>query len=394
MSDLRIAGAEIFIIPAGAQRQPVLRLHTDSGITGLGEAAVGFAIGALGAAGMIEDLVNHLILGEDPFAVEHLWQEMYDHSFWAKGGGSVTFAAISAIETALLDIKGKALGLPVYELIGGKCRDRLRTYCNGWSFTARTAEEFADAARLVIDQGWTALKMYPLANPKMPNDTFTTVRHVSGRHLEREEAELAVARVAAVRRAIGPEVQLMLDVSGEVTPGDMIRLARRFAEHDILFLEEPSDAMDPAGIRRVRDQVSIPIAAGERVSSRYGFRQLFEHEAVDIAQPDLGNTGGILESKKIAAMAEAFNVRVAPHVCGGPVLNAASVQLSASLPSVLIHELYPFRHPDHFAYVDRAPEREVRDGMLPVRDEPGLGISLREEVVTLHRRAVCGAVPG
>ena len=392
MSSLRITGAEVFVVPAGAQRQPVLRLHTDSGITGVGEAAVGFAIGALGAAGMIEDLVNHLILGQDPFAVEHLWQEMYDHSFWAKGGGSVTFAAISAIETALLDIKGKALGLPVYELIGGKCRDRLRTYCNGWSFTAQQPEEFADAARRVIDQGWSALKMYPLANPKTSNDTFTTVRHVSGRHLEREDAELAVARVAAVRRAIGPDVQLMLDVSGEVTPGDMIPLARRFAEYDILFLEEPSDAMDPAGIRRVRDNVPIPIAAGERVTSRYGFRQLFEREAVDIAQPDLGNTGGILESKKIAAMAEAFNVRVAPHVCGGPVLNAASLHLSASLPSMLIHELYPFRHPDHFAYVDRAPEKDVKEGYLPVRDDPGLGIALREETVAPHRRAVCGVI--
>lgn len=392
MSNLRITGAEVFVVPAGAQRQPVLRLHTDAGVTGLGEAAVGFAIGALGAAGMIEDLVNHLILGQDPFAVEHLWQEMYDHSFWAKGGGSVTFAAISAIETALLDIKGKALGLPVYELIGGKCRDTLRTYCNGWSFTARTPEEFADAARRVIDQGWTALKMYPLANPKTANDSFTTVRHVSGRHLERAEATLAVARVAAVRRAIGPDVELMLDVSGEVTPGDMILLAHRFAEHDILFLEEPSDAMDPAGIRRVRDNVPMPIAAGERATSRYGFRQLFEHEAIDIAQPDPGNTGGILESKRIAAMAEAFNVRVAPHVCGGPVLNAAGAQLSASLPSLVMQELYPFRHPDHFAYVDRAPEQDVKDGMLPVRDEPGLGIALRDAVVAPHRRAVCGVV--
>jgi galactonate dehydratase len=394
MSNLKVTGAEVFVVPAGAQRQPVLRLHTDAGITGVGEAAVGFAIGALGAAGMMEDLVNHLILGQDPFAVEHLWQEMYDHSFWAKGGGSVTFAAISAIETALLDIKGKALGLPVYELMGGKCRDTLRTYCNGWSFTARQPEEFADAARRVIDQGWTALKMYPLANPKTSNDAFTTVRHVSGRHLEREDAELAVARVAAVRRAIGPNIELMLDLSGEVTPGDMIRLARRFAEHDILFLEEPSDAMDPAGIRRVRDNVPMPIAAGERVSTRYGFRQLFELEAIDIAQPDLGNTGGLLESKKIAAMAEAFNVRVAPHVCGGPVLNAASLHLSASLPSVLIHELYPFRHPDHFAYVDRAPEQDVKDGFLPVRHEPGIGIALRDDVVAPHRRAVCGVVSG
>lgn len=392
MSGLRITGAEVFVVPAGAQRQPVVRLHTDGGITGLGEAAVGFAIGALGAAGMIEDLVNHLILGEDPFATEQLWQEMYDHSFWAKGGGSILFSAMSAIETALLDIKGKALGLPVYELIGGRCRSAVRTYANGWSFTAREPAEFAEAAKRVIDQGWTALKMYPLANPKTSGDTYTTVRHVSGRHLEREAMELAVARVAAVRRAIGPNVELMLDVSGEVTPGDIIRLARRFAEHDILFLEEPVDAMDPAGIRRVRDQVPIPIAAGERVTSRYGFRQLFEREAVDIAQPDLGNTGGILEAKKIAAMAEAFDVRVAPHVCGGPVLNAASLHLSASLPSLLIHELYPFRHPDHFAYVDRAPEKDVRAGLLPVRGDPGLGIALRNEVVMRHRRAVCGTV--
>jgi galactonate dehydratase len=182
----------------------------------------------------------------------------------------------------------------------------------------------------------------------------------------------------------------MLDMSGELTPDVIIRLARQFAQHDIYFLEEPVDPFDPEGIARVREAVDMPVAAGERVYTRYGFRRLLELRAVDIVQPDIGNAGGIMEVKKIAGMAEAFNVRIQPHVCAGPVLTAATLQLDATLTNLLIQEVYPYRIAAHFDIVDEAPERTIRNGVAPISDRPGLGIELSRHVVAPFLWATCG----
>jgi len=389
---MKITGAEIYIARIDGRHPVLVRLHTDAGVTGLGEAAVAYGVGETSAAGMIQDLVNHLVLGRDPFRIEQLYSEMYDHTFWAKGGGVMVFAGIAAIEQALWDIKGKALGVPVYELLGGKCRDEVRVYSNGWSFRANTADEFAKAAERPLKEGYTAIKMYPLANPVAPDDPFGRIRHVSQRHATREALDLAVARVKAVRKAIGPDVDLMVDLSGELTPDATIGLVERILECDLMFVEEPADAYDPVAIRRVREAVNVPIAAGERVYTRYGFRPLLELGAVDVVQPDIGNTGGIMETKKIAAMAEAYNMRIQPHVCAGPVLTAATLHLDATLTNLLIQELYPYRVAEHFDLVDEAPERTVRNGYMPVSDRPGLGVELIEANVRPHLWATCGQV--
>jgi galactonate dehydratase len=381
---MKITGAEIYIARIDGRHPVIVRLATDAGITGLGEAAIAYGLGATAAAGMIEDLFDGIVRGRDPFRIEALWSEMYDHSFWAKGGGPIVFAGISAIEQALWDIKGKALGVPVYELIGGKCRDAVRVYANGWSFRARSADEFARSAEKVVRDGYTALKMYPLANPYGGANEHGQIRHVAQRSIDRDAAELAVARVKAVRQAIGPKIDLMLDMSGELTTDAIIELGRRFEQYDILFFEEPVDPFDPEGMRRVADAVRMPIAAGERLYTRYGFRRLLELRAIAVAQPDVGNAGGILETKKIAAMAEAFNMRVQPHLCAGPVLTAATLQLDATLTNLLIQELYPYRVPEHFAIVDRAPELEVKASHMPIPDRPGLGVELVEDRVRPH----------
>ena len=299
-------------------------------------------------------------------------------SFWAKRGGPIVFAGISAIEQALWDIKGKALGVPVYELLGGKCRDRVRVYANGWSFRASTPDEFARAAERVLRDGYSALKLYPLANP-IADNPHGMIRHVSQRSIDRAATELAVARVRAVRDAIGPSVDLMLDLSGELTTDAIIALGRRFEEFDILFFEEPVDPFDLEGMRTVADTVRMPIAAGERLYTRYDFRRLLELRAAHVLQPDVGTAGGLFEVKKIAAMAEAFNLRVAPHLCAGPICTAATLQLDATLTNLLIQELYPYRVPEHFAIVDRAPELEVKDGFLSIPDRPGFGVELVRE---------------
>src|SRR5437764_15292622 len=160
---MKIESVNIYLVTAGGLHPVLVELFTDEGVTGIGEAAIAYGLGGTAAAGMIKDLAQRLLLGRDPSRIEALWSQMYDHSFWAKGGGPIVFAGISAIEQALWDIKGKVLGAPVYELLGGKCRERVRLYANGWSFRASSPDELARAAEKVVKDGYGALKMYPLA---------------------------------------------------------------------------------------------------------------------------------------------------------------------------------------------------------------------------------------
>ncbi|UCC65748.1 MAG: mandelate racemase/muconate lactonizing enzyme family protein [Anaerolineae bacterium] len=385
---MKITEAKIYLIEIGGRRPVLVQLFTDAGLSGVGEAAIAYGAGATAAAGMIKDLVESLVLGQDAFRIEPIWREMYDHSFWAKGGGPIVFAGISAVEQALWDIKGKALGVPVYEMLGGKFRDRARVYANGWSFRCLTSDDFARAAERVVKDGYTALKFYPLASPD-PASPHGLLRHVSLRSLDRDAEDLAVARVAAVRDAVGPGVDVLLDMSAELTTDAVIRLGRRVEAFDIFFLEEPVDPFDVEGLKKVSEHVHLPIAVGERLYTRYGFRPVMERGAADILQPDIGNTGGIMETKKIAAMAEAYNMRVQPHTCASPVSTAAALQLDACIANFIIQELYPYRVAEHFQIVDHAPEWDVRDSYLPIPDRPGLRVELVDERVRPFLWATC-----
>jgi galactonate dehydratase len=376
---LKVTGVRIYLIEVGGRHPVLAQVLTDKGITGVGEAAVAYGTGATAAAGMVKDLAQEFLMGKDPFAIEAIWSDMYDHSFWAKGGGPIIFAGISAIEQALWDIKGKCFGVPVYELLGGKVRDKARVYANGWSFRCVAPADFAREAERVVADGYTALKFYPLATAEL--DTDGHIRHVAHRSIDRDAENRAIESVKAVRGAIGPKVDLMLDMSAELTTDAIIRLGRRLEEYDILFLEEPVDPFDVEALKKVSDQVHIPIATGERIYTRYGFRRILELHAADVLQPDIGNTGGIMEAKKIAAMAEAYNMRIQPHNCASPVSTAAALQLDACIPNFVIQELYPYRIPEHFALVDHAPELDVRNGYVAISDRPGLGVELVEDRV-------------
>ncbi len=377
---MKITEAKIYLVEIGGRHPVLVQLFTDEGITGVGEAGIGYGTGATAAAGMIKDLAEQFILGADPFRIEALWSEMYDHTFWAKRGGPIIFAGMSAIEMALWDIKGKALGVPVYELLGGKFRDSARVYANGWSFRCDAPDDYARAAEKVIEDGYTALKFYPLGTP-IKDNPHGVFRHVSRRDIDRAFEELAVARVKAVRDAVGPKVDILIDLVAEPTADVAIRLGRRMEPLNLFLFEEPVDPFDYELLKKVSDHINLPIAAGERCYTRYDFRRLLELRAIDIAQPDIGNTGGIMETKKIAAMAEAYSVRVQPHVCGSPVATAAALQLVACIPNFIILELYPYRIPEHFAMVDHAPELEMKESHLPIPDRPGLGVELLEERV-------------
>jgi galactonate dehydratase len=385
---MHVVEAKIYLIEIGGRHPVVVQVLTDEGVSGVGDAAVAYGAGATAAAGMIKDLAEKFLLGQDPFRIEALWSEMYDHSFWAKGGGPIVFAGISAIEQALWDIKGKKLGVPVYEMLGGKFRDQARVYANGWSFRCATPVQFAREAERVVKDGYTALKFYPLAvpDPKTPDGHL---RHVSLRTIDRHAEKLAVERVKAVRNAVGPDIDIMLDMSAELTTDAIIRVGRQMEEFDIFFFEEPVDPFDVGALKKVSEQVNLPIAVGERLYTRYGFRRVMECHAADILQPDIGNTGGIMETKKIAAMAEVYGMRIQPHTCASPVATAAALQLDACIPNFVIQELYPYRIPEHFEIVDHAPERQVQNSYLPIPDQPGLGVELVAENVEPFLWAVC-----
>ena len=241
---------------------------------------------------------------------------------------------MSAIETALWDIKGKALGVPVYKLLGGKLRDNVRVYANGWSFRCRSLDDYAREAEKVVQQGYTGLKFYPLARPDV--GPHGNIKHVALRAIDKEAERWAVQSVKKIRHAIGPDIDLMVDLSAELTTDVAIRLGRQLEPFDLYFLEEPVNPFDVEALKKVSEHVNIPIAAGERLYARNGFRRVLESHAVDMVQPDPGSAGGLLETKYIAAMAEAYlHAGATPYLCQ-PSLNGRR-PATGRLPAQLCH---------------------------------------------------------
>lgn len=386
---MKITGMNIYLAKIDGRSPVIVETLTDAGITGLGEAALAYGSAAGAAAAMIAELTERFVVGRDPFRIEEIWADLYDHTFWAKGGGPVVYAAISAIEQTLWDIKARALGVPVYELLGGKMRDEVRVYANGWSFSAQTPKEIALAAEKAVAAGYDALKLYPLSEvvPDDPNGRF---RHVSQRRYDRAMRDHAVAMVGAVRSAVGPKVDIMVDMSAELTTDAIVQVGRALEEFDLLFLEEPVEPTNVAALKTVAEKLTVSIAVGERLYSRYGFREVIAAQAAGVLQPDIGNTGGLWETKKIAAMAEAYSLRVAPHVCAGPVASAVALHLDATLPNFLIQELYPFRVPEHFALVDDPVDPRVRNGKVSLPSGPGYGVNLVPARMKEHLHAQIG----
>jgi galactonate dehydratase len=383
---MKIEGVRIYLVSSGKLHPVIVEIATDAGLVGIGEAAIAYGVGGTAAAGMLKDLSERFVVGRDPARIEELWSEMHDHSFWAKGGGPIVFAAISALEQALWDIKGKALGVPIYELLGGRMRDSLRVYANGWYGRAETPDDFARAAERPLRDGYTALKCYPLAYP----DAFG-LRHVSRRAVDRDFADLAFAKVKRLRSAVGPGIELMLDLSGGLATAATIRLCKRFEELDIGWIEEPADPFDVGSLKKISESVRIPIAVGERLYTRQGFRKVLELHAADILQPDAGNTGGIMEAKKIAAMGEAYGMQVAPHNCASALSTAAAIQLSACIANFMTLEIYPY-FPEQSGYVqvlEDSPEVRISNGLLPLTDRPGLGVTLARERIAPFLFAEC-----
>ena len=357
---MKITRIETLPAPMGYRDFLICRVHTDEGLTGIGEpypAGPNTAVAAV-----IADFATWLE-GKDPRDITGLWQHLYAHSRFP--GGSIVNAAISGIEHALWDISGKAAGLPVYRLLGGKCRDRIRVYqsCGG-----ATPEQCAESAtRLIERYHYTALKMSPHP-PHAESLPWPAV------------VRAAAARLEAVRRAVGPDVEIGLDPHARIfEPIRAREMAEALKPYNPFFFEEPLRPENMDALADFKRTCPIPVATGEMLYTSFAFRELLEKRAADIVQPDVAICGGLLELKKIAAIAESHYVTVAPHNPLGPIATAVNVHFAASTHNFLILEY----HPD-----DSGPRADLlqapvilKDGYLEIPEAPGLGVDLVEDAI-------------
>jgi galactonate dehydratase len=304
---------------------------------------------------------------------------MYRESFWTRGGGVIPLAAISALDEALWDIAGQALNVPAYALLGGRARDRIRLYANGWYRTGGSPADYARDAERVARDGYTALKFDPFVNVSDEH------RAVPLKIMARRDIEVAAQRVAAVREAIGPEVDILLEAHGWFDVNTAIEIGQRMEEYNCLVYEEPIEPTNAQAMAQVAANVGIPVATGERIYTRWGFLPFLEAGAIRVLQPDIGNTGGMSETRKIAALADTFHLPIAPHNCWSPIGTAAAVHVDAATTNLFIQEWFPYEADEHYQIVDRAYEREAKDGYLTVPDDrPGLGLTLDEARMAPH----------
>jgi len=349
-------------------------LITAQGLRGIGEAGIAYGVGGESTAQMLREMVERFVLGQSAAQITAIWQHIYDRSFWTRNGGAISYSALSAIEQALWDIKGKQLDAPVYELLGGCLWDDLEVYANGWWLGCDTPDEYARAAAATVARGYRGLKFYPLGLA----DPITVVRHPARRRLEAGALPLVCDRVAAVRAAIGPDIDIMLDFGGGLTTDQVLRICHRIEPFDILFIEEPVDPASTDALARVAAGTRITLAAGERAYGRPGCQRLLDTGAVDVLQPDVCNTGGLLEARMMAAMAEHHNARIAPHNYGSNLATAVAVQYAAMIPNFMVLEVFPdFAHePDYLAVLEQPLEALLKGGKMPIPQGAGLGVTL------------------
>ncbi|MBI3946021.1 MAG: mandelate racemase/muconate lactonizing enzyme family protein, partial [Armatimonadetes bacterium] len=288
-----------------------LEVATDDGLVGWSEARMNNRTDAL--LGYLQGAARRHVLGSDPFNVEDLVHRMFYTDFGRVG--EIVATGIALVEIACWDIIGKALGQPVYRLLGGAVRDRIKAYANGWYTVERTPEEFAAAAKRVLAKGYRALKFDPFG--------------AGFYELEREEKRKSVSLVEAVRDAVGSEVEILIEMHGRFSPATAIEISRDLEPFQPTWVEEPVPPDNLAALAKAAQKIQIPVATGERLHTRFEFRELFALQAADIIQPDITHMCGLAETKKLCAAADTHYITVAPHNVGGPVSTAAALHLDA-----------------------------------------------------------------
>ncbi len=355
---LKITDIKTFLVGAGSRNWIYVKVETDQGISGIGEA---YSVGPDEATVKVIEDYKLWLVGQDPRNIQHLWDLMYNITRFP--GGSIVNSAISGIEHALWDVTAKAAGLPVWALLGGRVRDKVRVY---QSARGGSPQEVAESAkRLVETYGYTAIKMSP-HNPDDNQMPYNRVTRIAGQ------------RVRAVRDALGPDADIAVDIHAHYFEVQRaVRVAKEIEPYYPFWLEEPIRPENFDAMKKLSDHVNIPLASGECNYTKYEFRDLINIQALDIVQPDVCACGGIMELKKIAAMAEAQYIMVAPHNPMSPLAAAVNVHFAASTPNFLILE---YRAPVEGAYKDVLKEPlMVSDGYLDIPNKPGWGVELNEE---------------
>jgi 2-dehydro-3-deoxyphosphogalactonate aldolase len=353
-----------------------VKLTTDSGVVGYGEVySVPFHPHVV--AQMIEDVCARKVIGKDPFKIEQLWRNIYGSGYTQRPDTSI-LGILSGIEMACWDIIGKELNKPAYELLGGQVHEKLRSYTYIYTEEGDKTDVYHDAelsaerAAKYAQQGFTAIKFDPVG----PYSTFDP------RQLSLEALDLSEKFVKLIRQAVGNKCDLLFGTHGQLTPAGAIRLAKRLEPYDPLWFEEPTPPEMPEQMAVVAQQTSIPIATGERLTTKYEFARVLECKAASILQMALGRVGGLLEAKKIASMAEAHYAQIAPHLYCGPIAAAADIQISTCSPNFLIQESILTWGGFH-AEILKQP-LQWQDGYIIPSKQPGLGVELNEEVAAQH----------
>ena len=372
---MKITAIETLVCHARMRNWIFVKIVTDQpGLWGWGEATLEWHTRSV--VGAIED-ISQLLIGEDPRRIEHLWQMMYRQHFW-HGNGIVRGTAISGIDIALWDILGKVHGVPCHELWGGKVRDYVRLYCHlgggkmedFYETSTANADRFAELAQAAVADGFTAFKC--MAVPETaPLEGLQPVH-------------AAEACVKAMREAVGPNIDIMVDCHARPSPRMGMRFAQALDSYGLYFLEEPCWPETIEDIARIQSSVTTPIATGERLVTQHAFRELFEKRAASVIQPDITHCGGLSEARRIAAMAEAYRVSLAPHNPQGPVSTAASLELGFATPSYIICESVHNDVPWRQDVVSESFTVEKAGRLVRPSSKPGLGIEINEEEIAKH----------
>lgn len=360
---MKINDIRTFVVDCFRTNWIFVKVYTDEGIDGVGEATLEYKEKAL--VGAVEH-IRDALLGKDPRQIEKHWHDIYRDAYWR--GGPVLMSALSSVEIALWDILGKSLSVPVYQLLGGRANEKIRIYANGWFSGAKNSAEFMVAAKKAVERGITALKWDPFGK--------------AYRTLSNAELDNALSCIAAVRDAVGSQVDLLIEGHGRFDVPTGITIAKELEVFHPMWFEEPVPPDNPEALQAVRNKSPVPIAAGERLYTMKDFRELFEKRAADYIQPDVSHAGGIMELKKIAALADTYYIPFAPHNPSGPVACAATLQLAACCPNFHILEIM---------YDDVPWRAEVTDenllyenGLITIPDKPGLGVELNEDACLAH----------
>jgi galactonate dehydratase len=365
---MKVTSVKIYTVHPGWRKNLIfVKVETDAGIHGWGEAYSQYDRDRAVCAQL--EALSPYVVGRNAFDIKHFTQFAFD-DYAARRGSVELFCAISGIEQALWDIVGKACNQPVYNLLGGRYRDKIRVYANGWSYGMKEPADYARAAEAVVKQGFSALKFDPLPSPWRS-------------YIPKEHEQRAVKVVKAVRDAVGPDVDLLIEQHRRLAPMHAIRLDKQLAEFGLYWMEESCQAEFPDELAQIRREIGVPVVIGEATYTKTGFRPLLEKRAADILNPDVACVGGILELKEIAAMAESFLVAVSPHNYNSTLVALAStVHASATMPNFIITEYFlPF-----VEFCDRISPNQLKpkNGYIELPTAPGLGVDVDEEALKQH----------